>query len=60
MESQPKNNQCLVAYGNLYEGFTFIGPFDSYDAAIRYAEHDAASDWTIYSLYLPDSSVQEY
>lgn len=59
MKSQSKNAQYLVAYGNLYEGFTFVGPFDSFDAAIHYAEQNAPSGWAIYALYPPDSSTQE-
>jgi hypothetical protein len=43
----------------LYEGFTFVGPFDSFDAALRYAEHDAVGAEAIYALYPPDLSAQE-
>lgn len=59
MKTQPKNDQYLIAYGNLYDGFTFVGPFDSYDAAIRYAEHDANIDWVVCTLYSPDFSAQD-
>lgn len=59
MKSQSKNVQCLVAYGNLCEGFTFVGPFDSFSEAIRYVEQDATSGWAIYALHPPDSSAQE-
>lgn len=53
-----KNTQCLVVYGSLDEGFTFIGPFDNYNAAIHYAERDAEDGWVICTLYPPDSSAQ--
>jgi len=59
MESQSKNGQYLVVYGNLRDMFVFVGPFDSFDAALRYAEHDAVGAEAIYALYPPDPSAQE-
>jgi len=43
----------LIVYGNLVDGFTFVGPFESIEAASSYAERDQGQ-WSIVPVYAPD------
>ena len=47
-------NKLIVIYGNPVEGFAFVGPFDTREDAIAYAEADAPSGWFISDLWMPD------
>jgi hypothetical protein len=43
----------IICYGNPVDGYTFVGPFDDRDEAVRYAEVDGeqGTDWCIADLY---------
>lgn len=45
----------VIVYGNAVDGFTFVGPFDDRDEAVRYAEFDGEQgrDWCIAELAPP-------
>ena len=45
----------IVIYGDPVDGFTFVGPFDDRDEAVRYAEFDGEQgrDWRIAELVQP-------
>jgi hypothetical protein len=50
----------IIAFGNPRDGFDYIGPFEGYDAALRYAEYElGGNDWWIVALILPASSKDE-
>ena len=52
-ENPPLN--YVIVYGNVVDGFTFVGPFDDRDEAVRYAEADGTPgrDWCIAELAAP-------
>lgn len=43
----------LIVYGNLIDGFTFVGPFDSYESAADY-EEKCQGEASIATLCAPD------
>lgn len=47
----------IICYGSPVDGFTFVGPFDDRDDAVRYAEFDGGTDWWIAELDQPDSET---
>lgn len=42
----------IVIYGNPVEGLSFVGPFESYDAALRYVSGDR-DQWLIAPIVAP-------
>ena len=47
-----KMKKFILIYGDPPDGFNFIGPFDSHDDALRYAER-YSSNWWIAALEDP-------
>lgn len=48
------SEQRIIVTGTPVEGFTFIGPFDSFDSAESYADHiGVMGDWWITDLQSP-------
>ena len=43
----------LIVYGDILDGFTFVGPFETFEAAANYAERNQGQ-WTVVSLQAPD------
>jgi hypothetical protein len=57
MEEENKN--CVLVVGNLAEGFKFVGPFDSFDAAATYDElHYGGVGW-VAELILADETESD-
>ena len=48
-----KASTFMVAYGTLADGYTFVGPFDSSEEAVDYAEGNGLIGWDIIPLYAP-------
>ena len=48
-----KTDKCVIVYGNLSDGFTFVGPFDSFDDADEYTQGTSTGFW-IATLEQPD------
>lgn len=47
-------NKWIIAVGNPGEGFVFIGPFDTFEEALEYAEANLRrSAWSISELVRP-------
>ena len=41
----------IIAYGNVFEGMGFIGPFNTAEEAIEYAEHRVKNvEWHVGTL----------
>jgi len=38
-------DKCILVIGNLNDGFTFVGPFDSFDDADEYARNVNSMTW---------------
>lgn len=47
-------DQCILAYGDLSDGYTFVGPFPDSEAAREYGESEKGR-WEIHPLDLPDN-----
>ena len=45
----------ILCYGNLVDGFAFVGPVLDRDEAVHYAENEGeqGKDWCIAELYWP-------
>jgi hypothetical protein len=48
-------DKYIVVVGNVADGFTFIGPFNTFDKALAYAEHDLGGDdeWYVCGIESP-------
>jgi len=51
----------VIAYGNLCDGFTFVGPFENARIALDYAQSDGTQgiDWHLFALTPPDAEFLE-
>lgn len=49
-----EGGQWLIAYGNPVDGFNFIGPFNSEEDAIEYAERELTNQWSVAQLDKPE------
>jgi len=45
----------IIIEGNSVDGLTFIGPFDSQDAAVEFADTNCDTGWLIGNLTSPNS-----
>lgn len=43
----------LAVTGNPIDGFSFVGPFDSYEAASEWSDRRSDSDWWIVKVEAP-------
>lgn len=55
----------IIAYGDLHDGFTFVGPFPNMQEATAYieSEDDKSLQWSIQPLWMPDldaNGLREY
>lgn len=53
--------EAVVMSGNPRDGFNIIGPFDTYDDALRYAENaypELNADWWIILIEAPVETVE--
>jgi hypothetical protein len=48
----------IIVYGNPIDGFRYVGPFESRDAALHYCEDDGG-DWWLTTLEPPPEEFQE-
>ena len=45
-----KHTNYIVCYGNVIEGFSFVGPFTIIEEAIQWAEVNAENEWEVTPL----------
>lgn len=50
-----ENQSWVIAFGDPFDGIQLVGPFDSHEAAVEYAEDESGSstDWWIAPLEQP-------
>lgn len=49
-------NKFIIVYGDIFDGFTFVGPFDDHEVALAYAQADGCKpSWHITELETPDT-----
>lgn len=53
-------NQCILLVGNILEGYTFIGPFDSLDEAEEYGDtcFGSGTEWMFATLSAPSVKIE--
>jgi hypothetical protein len=55
--SGPRSGQYVLAYGSPTDGFEYVGPFDSHEAAVDYGETTRDVDWWVIALVAPISHL---
>ena len=48
----------IVIYGNPVDGLSFVGPFEDYDAALRYVNGDHGQ-WLIAPISTPPDGLEK-
>ena len=52
-------NNAIIIEGNIFEGFTFHGPFSDFETAIEWAEKNVTVEWLIATLEKPTEPKTE-
>ena len=50
--------QYIVIYGNIVDGMSFVGPFETHDAALRFINGDYGV-WLIAPIELPPEGDEQ-
>lgn len=51
--------KCMVMMGNLSDGYTPVGPFDSWDAAAEWADKYTRSMAWVMTMLLPEEALKD-